>query len=44
MVISPNTPDKLKNSQYTLNVSTIRHIPLTFQNCAPDALFLTDVK
>ena len=43
IVISPNTLDKSRNSQYTLNVSTIHHIPLTFHFCAPNILFLTAI-
>ena len=43
MVISPNTPDKSRNSPYTLNVSEMHHIPLSFENYAPDTLFLTVV-
>ena len=43
-VFSPNTPDKSKNSQYTLNVTTIHRIPFSFRKRAPDTLFLTSVK
>ena len=42
-VFSPNTPDKLRNSPYTLDVSEMHRIHLSFRKHALDTLFLTVV-